>query len=377
LILTSTIKNTPIGYFGFEKFGAQIFGTQMSAVPLIVNAIPGDTVAILEQRKRRPQELGVAVTINGADATSNCFQFQAQKIDGAPGSALIKIAGITEARAPASGDTVAIDYRLTENGRDYLGEVFRGVVDGKPIVTKEPGEMAVYNVTCRDTSTLAVLQTAPVTTQWAGTAHDLARIELAAAGVVGILEFDDFDIYGGSPAGPANSETGLLPSSQFLTVGNLLLWMCAQTSIGNIYADASGAVHVASMSSARPVDHNYPVNGVVSITPAQTPAAMSYNSYSVKQRPYPGSRDGTAAEIAAKVIDYRNVSATLAAFLAGLSSITYHDVKVSENPDIVCGHNLSAVDELGATITGTVRSIVSEGRWPEGFSTVAQIAVLP
>ena len=381
MILTSTIKNTPVGLFGFETFGAQIFGTQMNCVPLIVNAIPGDVVAILEQSKRRPQEIGVAVTIDGVDVTGNCTYFKAQKLDGTPGSALIKMAGCA---APASGDTVAIDYRLTENGADYLGEIFRGVVDGKPIVTKEPGAMATINVICRDASTLSVLQTQPVTPAWTGTAHDLAMIELAAAGVVGVLEFDDFDIYNGG-GGPL-----FKPASYFLSVEKLLLWMCSQTSYGNIYADASGAVHVASMSSSRAVDHTYPVNGVSSITDSQAPALLSPAQYSIKPtewymlaignigRPWPVEGvDGTLAEVTAKMADHQAVTAALSAFFASLSSATYHDVKVSLNPSVVVGHKFTATDETGTTITGFVRSVEHEGQWPSGFTTTAQISVLP
>ena len=365
-----------------------MFGVSMVGVPAVVNVSMGNTVAVLTQAKKRPQELAIAVTIAGVDCTSNTTYFKCNNLEAMPGSALLKLAGAFA--MPTAGDTVVIDYALSVDGAEYLGRLFSGVVEDTTTPPTQRGEIAVTNVVCREVATSYALQSPPVSVVWSGTAHDLARVELAALGLVGVLDFEDFDIYAGDPLPTAFlrwRQPSLRPSSQFATVERLLLWMVAQTSFGVISTDSSGVVRVNAFDSTRAADHVYAAQGIISTVAGVAPTTFARPQYGQQQaawwnwggwveaqRPAPivGETD-----YAAKVSDYAAVDATLAAFLADAANATYHDVVVTLNPAIIPGHRMTFVTAAGATVTGTVRGVSHEGQWPGGFLTTVNAAVMP
>jgi hypothetical protein len=373
------------GYFGAERFGTGVFGVSSSGVPAIVNAMPANALSTLTQTAKVPQEVSLAVIIDGVDVTSNTTYYRVNNLEALPGGALLRMAGIS---APTVGSTVAIDYMLTVDGGEYIGRIFSGIV-GSVTTTQEPRGMPIHAVICRESATFSVLQLPPMTVQYTGTAHDLARIELSALGYTGVFDFSDFDIYAGDPAEPNASEfSPFYPSMSFATVELLLRWMAAQTSYGIISADPSGIVRVFAIDSTRSADCVYGSGGqtVANAGTANTQLAapVSYGGRPTITRAYIGWQAAVRPmpiigedDYDSKLTDHRAVSATAAAFAASARYATYHDVTVSCNPQIVPGHKVTFVDEAAATKTGIVTGLSHEGQWPAGFTTTLNLAVMP
>lgn len=384
MILSSTLPNGYEGYFGAETFGAGVFGVSSSSVPMIVNALPSNMRATLTQTDKRPQEVAFAVMVDGVDVSSNTVYFNVSNLETLPGSMLLKIAGIA---APAAGVSAAIDYLMVVDGQDYIGRMFTGIVDS--VVTVTDGGIPVHNVIAREAATFAGLQLPPITPQYTGTAHDLARIELAALGYTGVFDFNDFDIYAGDTAYYAAGDfSPFFPSATFATVDLLLRWMAAQTSYGIVSADPSGIVRVFAIDSARTVDYVYTTAGQTvanaGTVNTQLASRVIYGGrpalFRVRRRWYDAVRPMPIigeTDYDAKLADHRAVSATAAAFAASARSATYHDVVVSCNPQMLPGHKVTFVDETGATQTGIVTGLYHSGQWPSGFTTTLNLAVMP
>lgn len=388
MILTSTMPNIYDGYFGAERFGTGAFGVASSGIPAIINAMPADALSTLTQTERIPQEVSLAVIVDGVDVTSNTTYYRVNNLESLPGGALLRMAGIA---APAVGSTVAIDYMLLIDGSEYIGRIFSGIV-GSVTTTQEPRGMPIHAVICRESATFYALQLPPVTAQYTGTAHDLARIELAQLGLACALDFDDFDIYAGTGTG-STYFASLFPSQSFSTVDLMLKWMAGQTGFGVVSVDGNGIVRVFAIGSSRAVDITYTDAGQTSsvrgspiptlTAPVSYGARAAYlyslsdyvmwaNVYARRPMPVIGEDD-----YAAKLADWYAVTAVLNAFAADIPSATYHDVTVSLNPTLLPGHKVTFADQAGATKTGMVTGVQHEGAWPDGHRTMMNIVVMP
>ena len=383
MILTPQLINTPIGFAGFSKFGGGVFGWQAVGIPVIVSLMPGQTKDTIEQSRKIPQQWAPTIRVAGNDVTGSVVDFTVQKLGSGPGSATIVLAGIP---SPSVGDSVEIQFAIVAGSDRLTSTLFSGVVDSLPPTTAQPGTIPTITAVCREPISGYALARRPVTPIFTGSAHDLARIELAAAGAVCALDFPDFDIYpgdttmiGGYSFAAANY-VPLQPSVQFATVVDLLSWMIWQTSAGNIYADPSGIVHVVSIASTRAVDHAYDVSNAMSCVPGAAPGELLPASINTVwpgrfvSRPWPMITD---ADYAARWADYQGVDASLQAFLAVAEAATWWDLTVPLNPIVRPGHRVTFVGQDRASRTGVVTGITHAGNWDKGFTTLLALAVMP